>query len=83
VQGAILACLPRELAVTELGPSEWRKRCGLPGNASKSEAARFALERWGQPGRWTPAWTIEQQDALDAFCLAWAVREMTSVGEAA
>ena len=73
VQGAILARVPLDKLVQPLGPSEWRRRVGLSGNASKEDvrvlvkAAAF-LERIG--------W---EQDACDAYCIALATRSMIQV----
>jgi hypothetical protein len=82
VQGAILACLPDELAVTEMVPAEWRKKCGLPGNATKDSVCLWAFKRWRNILIMDGDDSLPQ-DAYDAFCLAWALREMTSVEAAA
>ncbi|MDW8339736.1 MAG: hypothetical protein RMM28_11415, partial [Thermoleophilia bacterium] len=92
VAGAILASIPDAFAdelIWLLRPDEWRLACGLPGNASKEHARLFceskrlaaAQRRAGGPvsagavqvGDWP-------QDACDAFCLAWAAREMNRRG---
>lgn len=74
VQGAILACLPPDLLVEKLMPSQWRKAVGLKGNATKEDVAWFAAS---YSHGWAPAgmavlstWPF---DATDAYCLALAV----------
>jgi Holliday junction resolvasome RuvABC endonuclease subunit len=49
--------------IYRLTPSEWRKRCGLSGRATKAEVT----ERAKQIG-----FTPENQDAADAGLMAWA-----------
>jgi len=75
VQGAILACLPREPLVTELAPPTWKLHSVGKGNASKDEVAAWAFERWQTAG--------VPQDAYDAFCIAWACRAQLAFGEVA
>lgn len=74
VQGAILACLPRTIAVTEYAPSAWKRMSVGDGRASKDEIADWAREHWH---------ALEEkvtQDAYDAFCIAWAVRDQVEIG---
>ena len=73
VCGAILSSLPWTLSddlVWMLQPSEWKLACGLSGNASKQDVARWALERF-DCGMWS-------QDALDAVCMAHAARDINA-----
>lgn len=66
-QGAILACLPDTLLVQPWKPQSWRKQLGVA-HIGKGPPADFALAHWqNAPERPT-------QDALDAFCIAWATR---------
>lgn len=68
VQGAILVCLPPLLLVQPWKPGEWRKQLGIS-NVGKEAPAQFAFDRWtGWPSGCT-------QDALDAYCLAFATRQ--------
>jgi hypothetical protein len=69
VQGAILACLPARLMVAPWKPGEWRKELGLP-NTGKEAPAAFARTNWDhmRDGDYS-------QDALDAYCLAFATRQ--------
>lgn len=76
VQGAILACLPAYLLVHPLIPSQWRKACGLPGNAPKGVVAAFVDER--DTGNMTPD-IYWPQDACDAYCIALATRSLIQV----
>lgn len=68
VQGAILQTFPPELTVLEVAPAEWRLECGLPGNASKAKVAAWVGGVWAD----APA----DQNALDAFAIAYAARQM-------
>ncbi len=73
IQGAILSRIPPNTLVQPLGPSEWRRRVGLSGNASKADVGRFALERWyGAP-------LHASFDVTDAYCIALATRSMIQV----
>lgn len=89
LQGAILACLPRDLLVTPLPPSAWRKHVGLSGRASKEDVEKFAKTCLGMrlgmaSDPWRPPFTqmiyftheSPSQDACDAFCLALAVSRL-------
>lgn len=83
VVGIVVACLPPSIPVWLLGPSEWRKGCGLAGNASKADVRRFAMERWeGDPERnSSPAsWS---QDLCDAWCVAYGARALNAAGQVA
>ena len=73
VQGAILARLPRDVLVVPLAPSQWRKRVGLPGNATKQQVADWAITDAQSLGA---DWTLREngQDCLDAYGIAVATR---------
>jgi hypothetical protein len=79
--GAMHACLPTSVEVWELSPVEWRRELGLKMTAakevSKAQAAAFAAERW----RDLPV--LVTQDAIDAFCVAYAARRMCEKAAAA
>ena len=77
VFGAVLMWIPSGFEVWEVSPVAWRKELGLPGNASKEEAA-FAVDDLRGPG--TPDWP---QDALDAYAVAYYAREQNRRGIAA
>lgn len=68
VQGAILACLPRNSLVQPWIPSAWRKAVGLKGNCSKGDVAEFVHAHLGAVADGWP------QDACDAWCIAEATR---------
>ena len=76
VVGIVVAHLPPEIPVWLLGPTEWRKGCGLAGNASKQDVADFARWTLGAP-------LSDPQDALDARCIAYAARALNAAGMAA
>lgn len=67
VQGAILACIPRDKLVQPWIPSAWRKAVGLPGNASKEHVRQYLV------GDKRPDWP---QDACDAYGIALATRTL-------
>jgi hypothetical protein len=72
IQGAILSCIPNAILVQPFIPSQWRKTVGLPGNASKAQAADFV-----QSVKYPAAYTLEwPQDACDAYCIALATRTL-------
>ena len=75
IQGAILSMLPSDTLVQPLGPSEWRRRVGLPGTCGKETvAAAVRLRRLldERPVDWP-------QDACDAFCIAHPIRSIIPV----
>jgi hypothetical protein len=78
VQGAILACLPPELLVQPWKPGEWRKQLGIA-NVGKEAPAIFAESHWSR----ILVQESYSQDALDAYCLAYATRQRLVIGEAA
>lgn len=71
MMGAIVARIPGRVPVWQFQPAEWRRGCGMAGNASKQDAADFAVARWSNRDR-----VFLPQDALDAYCIAWAAREL-------
>lgn len=73
VVGLVIACLPPELEVWLLGPTEWRKACGMPGNAAKEAVRASVLSRKPESASWS-------QDSCDAFCVAWAARALNAKG---
>ncbi len=79
--GAMHACLPPSLEVWEMTAVEIRRELGLKTNApkavSKAEAAAFAAEHWAD----FPS--VVTQDALDAYCIAYAARSMCEKAAAA
>lgn len=83
VVGIVVACLPPQIPVWLLGPTEWRKACGLAGNASKDDVRAFVTARWtGDPTRnANPAsWS---QDLCDAWCVAYGARALNAAGQVA
>jgi len=67
IQGAIVACLPRETLVNPIEPAKWKKLAGLPGNATKDDVAEFVRGQVEDCVGWT-------QDAFDAWCIAVATK---------
>lgn len=67
IQGAVLACIPAEMEVTALKPTEWRAAVGLAGNATKHDVHVWSvLAQRGMPSPWP-------QDGHDAYCIARAI----------
>ncbi len=66
VVGAVIRSTPSKTDVAVLlGPSEWKKAAGLPGNASKVQIAAYALQLY-------PLLQGESQDILDASLIGRA-----------
>ena len=76
VQGGILQCLPADLLVQPWNPAEWRKACGLPGNAPKEAVGDWVDELHGHRLGW-------HSDAYDAYAIAYATRSVLERSEAA
>lgn len=68
VQGAILACLPRDLDLVEIRPQTWKKHTVGKSNADKPAVKAWALEQ-GAPARL-------ELDFYDAYAIARACREL-------
>ena len=77
VQGAIVACLPPELLVCELAPTEWKTATVGQGNAGKGDVAAWVFRRYTEA--FVEDWP---QDGLDAYAIAWALRALVERGEA-
>lgn len=79
VQGVVLATIPARIPVWLFAPSEWRRLCGIPGNASKNTIALWTAVRW------EGAELLEDapQDACDAYAIAYACRALNETQEAA
>lgn len=78
VLGGLLTCLPRDdkPPVLMIETQEWKKWSlggGFPGqgNAAKPDVAHWARRNWEN----VPPHA--DQNALDAFCVAWAARAMS------
>jgi hypothetical protein len=71
VAGAILSSIPANLEVWMMRPDEWRMACGMAGNASKRAVADWVRERMPEVEMWS-------QDAADAYCIAYAAREINA-----
>ena len=73
VFGAVATCIPPHVEVWEVMPKAWRLELDLPGNASKDQVARRAVEL-GAYRQWAC------QDAYDGFGLAWYARNVNTRG---
>lgn len=76
MRGALLACLPTDIPIDILTAHQWKKASlggGNPGhgNAQKPEIRAWAKARWPNPPDHVT------QDAMDAYCIAWAARTLT------
>jgi hypothetical protein len=87
VVGAVIAALPARLRPPWImHPTEWRKACGLSGNASKADVLRFAADQvYDLAAIPVRHWKTERwpQDAYDAYCIAYAARALNEKGQAA
>lgn len=74
VLGAIIDTIDRDIPLALLRSDDWRKICGLklraPRLEHKAAAIRFAFERWENH---PPA---IDDNVADAFCIAWAARDL-------
>lgn len=77
VYGALLQLFPADVPLLPLRSDDWRKECGIPirkprdagSDWHKRRAVEFAREQW----RDAPP---VDDNAADAFCIAWAAREV-------
>lgn len=88
--GVLLAHVPERIPVLRLMPSEWRRHCGLKGNATKEQVQTWAeLKRLDAAprGEWeypvTRAVQVWPQDACDAYAIAYAARAINQTQEEA
>ena len=74
VQGFIIGCgwILEETIIWEMGPSEWKKLAGLPGNAGKEEIKQFALKQMRTDHLGDENGREHPQDVYDAYCIALA-----------
>ena len=74
VVGAVLTRLPVATLVQPWQPPEWRKRAGLPGNASKAQVSEHGIIVAHDMGA---DWTMRDhpQDCFDALVIALATRD--------
>ncbi len=91
VQGAVLSMIPADKLVEKWMPSQWRKRIGLAGNATKTEVQAWSWNELLEPRnlpdtqrsmyrREIAAWPF---DACDAYCIALATRQAIETEAAA
>lgn len=77
VYGALLQLFPADMPLLELRSDDWRAECGIPirkprdagSDFHKRAAVAFARSRW-------PDAPPLDHDAAEAFCVAWAAREI-------
>jgi hypothetical protein len=75
IQGAVLSCLPRDLLVTPIPGSQWRKALGMKGNCTKEEVQFWCRFSGPHAGRFAGiSWP---QDAFDAYCMALVAEKLT------
>jgi len=71
--GAIIDTLPRDVPLALLRADDWRRACGLPLRVGRPEhkqnAITFTREHWPNPTR-------IDDNVGDAFCIAWATRDL-------
>lgn len=81
IQGAILSCLPVDMPVERLRPTEWKRETVGRAMASKDEVRAWASYVGGRVNHWMMAGMIPApQDAIDAFAIAWAWRSLAERG---
>lgn len=81
VYGALLQLIPPDLPLLELRADDWRKECALPRRGARSDlkkaSVRFARQIWDACPH------ALDDDTADAFCIAFAAREIHLRAEAA
>lgn len=82
VQGVVLATIPARIPVWLFQPGEWRKLCGMSGNASKYDVASWVYGTILHRGDASPDRTTWPQDARDACAIAYACRALNETQEA-
>lgn len=77
VMGAVICAIPAYVAVSEITPSEWKKACGLPGNAGKLDVQLWAnvIAAWDS-GSKAPVRSLNEHEA-DALGVAWACKSLS------
>lgn len=74
VYGALLQLIPPDMPLLQLRAHDWRRECSLPTRGDrvklKNAAKAFARKCWTNAPH-----AIDDNDA-DAFCIAWAAREL-------
>ena len=75
--GAVVSRIPVDRVLRAWMPAEWRKACGLPGNAGKDQVAHWAIGNVKGMDRVLP------QDAYDAAAIAYATRQAIRIEDAA
>jgi Holliday junction resolvasome RuvABC endonuclease subunit len=73
--GAALACLPRDVPLMPLQPSEWKKETLGGGQPGKGNAPKADVAAWSR-AHWTNVPDRVSQDGLDAYAIAWAARSL-------
>lgn len=74
VYGGLLQLIPPDMPLLELRADDWRRECSLPVRGDRSRlkkaAQDFARQVWADPPE------ILDDNTADAFCIAWAAREI-------
>jgi hypothetical protein len=73
VLGAVIAHIPTRIELWEVTPQDWRRALELPGNAPKDVCAARCVQL-GAYAEW------EQQDAYDAYAVAFFARQVNQRG---
>ena len=71
VMGAVIAALPLETSIEEVTAPEWKKLCGLPGNAGKVEVYAWAMAELARRGEDFAAHRLDEH-RCDALAIAVA-----------
>ena len=75
LRGALVACLPVDIPLEVLTPSEWKRWSLGGGERGQGNADKAAVRAWAQQ-RWPNPPDHVTQDAYDAFCVAWSARAL-------
>jgi hypothetical protein len=74
VYGALLQLLPADLPLLEVRADDWRHECALPTRGDRSKLKKAAVDYARHV--WTNPPDVFDDNVADAFCIAWATREI-------
>jgi hypothetical protein len=72
--GGLLQLIPPAIPRLRLKADDWRRECSLPTRGEKSKLKRASIEFARQV--WTDPPAALDDNAAEAFCIAWAAREI-------
>lgn len=74
VYGGLLQLIPPDMPLLELRADDWRRECKLRMRGAKSELKKASIDY--ARACWTDAPALLDDNTAEAFCVAWAAREI-------